>query len=168
MMLLLIRHGPAGDREAWRALGKDDFLRPLTVDGRARTRAAAKGLARLVDRPQALASSPLARALQTADHVARAFGVEAAEELHAILPVGDPAEVMPWLRARAKLELVALVGHEPQLGRLASWLLAGRMVPFLQLKKGGACLLDLGARPRPGGASLLWMLAPAQLRRLGR
>ena len=39
MMLLLIRHGPAGDREAWRALGKDDFLRPLTADGRARTRA---------------------------------------------------------------------------------------------------------------------------------
>jgi phosphohistidine phosphatase len=119
MMLLLIRHGPAGDREAWRALGKDDFLRPLTADGRARTRAAAKGLARIVDRPQAIATSPLARAIQTADHVAKAFGVEAAEELHAILPEGSPADVVPWLTARAKLDLVALVGHEPQLGRLA-------------------------------------------------
>jgi phosphohistidine phosphatase len=168
MMLLLIRHGPAGDREAWRALGKDDFLRPLTVDGRARTRAAVRGLARLVERPQALASSPLARAVQTADHVARAFRVEAAEELQAILPAGAPAGVIPWLRARSKLDLVALVGHEPQLGRLASWLLAGTTAPFLQLKKGGACLLDLGARPRPRGARLVWMLAPAQLRRLGR
>lgn len=168
MMLLLIRHGPAGDREAWRALGKDDFLRPLTADGRTRTRAAVKGLARVVDRPQALATSPLARAIQTADHVARAFGVEAAEELHAILPAGGPAGVMPWLAARSKLDLVALVGHEPQLGRLASWLLARTSSPFLQLKKGGACLLDLGARPRPGGAKLVWMLPPAQLRRLGR
>jgi phosphohistidine phosphatase len=122
----------------------------------------------VVDRPQALATSPLARAIQTADQVARAFGVEAAEELHAIEPGGGPAGVMPWLRARSKLDLVALVGHEPQLGRLASWLLARSTLPFLQLKKGGACLLDLGARPRPGGAQLVWMLAPAQLRRLGR
>jgi phosphohistidine phosphatase len=168
MMLLLIRHGPAGDREAWRALGKDDFLRPLTADGRARTRAAAKGLARVADRPQALATSPLARAIQTADQVARAFGVEAAEELQAVVPGGAPAEVMPWLTARAKLDLVALVGHEPQLGKLASWLLSHSTTPFLQLKKGGACLLDLGRRPRAGSARLLWMLSPAQLRRLGR
>ena len=168
MMLLLIRHGPAGDREAWRALGKDDFLRPLTSDGRARTRRAVKGLARIVDRPQAIATSPLARAIQTADHVAREFGVEAAEELHAIVPAGEPADVLPWLAARAELDLVALVGHEPQLGRLASWLLARSTTPFLQLKKGGACLLDLGSRPRAGAAQLVWMLAPAQLRHLGR
>ena len=168
MMLLLIRHGPAGDREAWRALGKDDFLRPLTASGRARTRAAAKGLVRIVDRPQAIATSPFARAIQTADHVAKVFGVEAAEELHAILPAGEPADVVPWLTARAKLDLVALVGHEPHLGRLASWLLARSTSPFLQLKKGGACLLDLGRSPRAGGARLVWMVAPAQLRRLGR
>lgn len=168
MMLLLIRHGPAGDREAWRELGKDDFLRPLTADGRARTRAAVKGLARIVDRPQAVATSPLARAIQTADHVARIFGVEAAEELPALQPDGAPADVVPWLTARARLDVVALVGHEPQLGRLASWLLARSTSPFLQLKKGGACLLDLGPRPRAGGARLVWMLAPAQLRRLGR
>jgi len=168
MMLLLIRHGPAGDREAWRALGKDDFLRPLTADGRARTRSAARGLARIIDRPQAIATSPFARSIQTADHVAREFGVEAAEELHAIVPAGAPADVMPWLTARARLDLVALVGHEPQLGRLASWMLARSERPILTLKKGGACLLDLGPRPRAGEARLVWMLAPAQLRRLGR
>ena len=168
MMLLLIRHGPAGDREAWRALGKDDFLRPLTADGRARTRSAARGLARIVDKPQAIATSPFARSIQTADQVARVFGVEAAEELHAIVPDAAPADVVPWLTARARLDLVALVGHEPQLGRLASWLLARSDRPILALKKGGACLLDLGPRPRAGGARLVWMLAPAQLRRLGR
>jgi phosphohistidine phosphatase len=168
MMLLLVRHGPAGDREAWRALGKDDFLRPLTADGRARTRAAARGLARVADPPQALATSPLARAVQTADLVARAFGVEAAEELHAVVPTGAAAAVMPWLSARAKLDLVALVGHEPHLGKLASWLLAPSSTPFLQLKKCGACLLDLGVRPRAGDARLVWLVTPAQLRRLGR
>ncbi len=168
MKLLLFRHGPAGDRTSWLGLGKDDFLRPLTPDGRARTRAAAKGLARLVDPPGATGTSPYARAVQTADLLARAFGVEAPEEVPAIAPTVAPAEVLPWLEARAGLDLVALVGHEPQLGRLASWLLARSPVPFLTLKKAGACLLDLGDRPRAGSARLVWMVAPAHLRRLGR
>jgi len=168
MKLLLLRHGPAGDRVRWRELGKEDFLRPLTAEGRARTRAAVKGLARLVGPPAAIATSPYARAAQTADLLARAFGVEAPEELDAITPGAPPAAVLPWLAARARLDLVGLVGHEPQLGRLASWLLAGPEAPFLELKKAGACLLDLGGRPRAGSAHLLWMLAPAQLRRLGR
>jgi phosphohistidine phosphatase len=168
MRLLLVRHGPAADRAAWRGLGKEDFLRPLTPDGRARTRAAAKGLRRIVEPPDAVATSPFARAVQTADLVARAFGVEAPEELQAIVPGAAPAEVLPWLEARSGLDLVALVGHEPQLGRLASWLLARSEVPFLELKKAGACLLDLGDHPRAGSARLAWMIAPAQLRRLGR
>jgi phosphohistidine phosphatase len=100
--------------------------------------------------------------------VARAFGVEAPEELHAIAPDAEPAEVLPWLETRAALDLVVLVGHEPHLGSLASWLLARSPAPFLELKKAGACLLDLGDRPRAGAARLAWMLAPAQLRRLGR
>jgi phosphohistidine phosphatase len=168
MKLLLLRHGPAADRATWRALGKEDFRRPLTPGGRARTRAAVKGLLRIVDPPEAVATSPFARAAQTADILARAFGVEAPEELPAIAPGGAPSDVLPWLEKRARLELVALVGHEPHLGKLASWLLSGSEVSFLELRKGGACLLDLGDHPRPGGARLAWMLAPAQLRRLGR
>lgn len=168
MKLLLVRHGPAADRTRWRELGKEDFLRPLTAGGRVRTRAAWKGLSRLVGPPAAIATSPYARCVQTADLLARALGVEAPEELQAIAPGGRPGEVLPWISARAGLELVALVGHEPQLGRLASWLLARAGTPFLELKKAGACLLDVGERPRAGTARLLWVLAPAQLRRLGR
>jgi phosphohistidine phosphatase len=166
--LLLFRHGPAADRATWHRLGREDFLRPLTADGRIRTRAAAKGLARLVEPPGAIATSPFARAVQTADELARAFGVEGPEELDAVAPDAAPARVLPWLEARSGLDLVALVGHEPQLGKLASWLLVGSETPFLALKKAGACLLDLGARPRASSARLAWMLAPAQLRRLGR
>lgn len=168
MKLLLFRHGPAGDRARWRALGREDFLRPLTADGRARTRAALRGLSRLVGPPAAIGTSPYARAAETADLLARAFGVGAPEELQAIAPGSPPADVFPWLAARAGLDLVALVGHEPQLGGLASWLLARAGVPFLELKKAGACLLELEGRPRAGSARLLWVLAPAQLRRLGR
>jgi len=166
--LLLVRHAPAGDRLAWAAAGKDDFVRPLVPEGRRRMREAARGLARLVDAPGALATSPLVRAVQTADVVARALDVPAADELDALRPGSPPRVLLPWLRAHRGADLVAAVGHEPHLGALASWLLAGRTRPFLALKKGGACLLDLGASPGEGAGMLLWMVAPGQLRRLGR
>ena len=47
--------------------------------------------------PAAIATSPLARATQTADVLARAFGAEAPEELRALVPDAEPAEVLPWL-----------------------------------------------------------------------
>jgi phosphohistidine phosphatase len=168
--LLVVRHAPAGDRAAWSAAGRDDFLRPLTKEGRRKMREAARGLARLVPSPDALATSPLARALETADVLAKAFNVSGAEELDALRPGRAPEDLLPWLRdrARAAAGLAAVVGHEPHLGELVSWLLSGPGRPFLAFRKGGACLLDLGGRPRPGGAELLWLLAPAQLRRVGR
>jgi phosphohistidine phosphatase len=168
MMLLVVRHGPAGDRHAWSEEGKDDFLRPLTAEGRRKVRDAFRGLRHLVPPPEALATSPLLRAVETADRLARAFDVPAAEELPALEPGRSPREVLPWLAERRRLGRVAVVGHEPHLGTLVSWLLAGRSAPFLVLKKGGACLLDLGDEPRPGWARIHWVLAPAQLRRLGR
>ncbi len=168
MKLLLVRHGPAVDRADWNGRGKEDFLRPLTPQGRVRTRGATKGLVRLLDPPEAIATSPYARAVQTGDLVARAFGVEAPQELPALAPDGAPAEILPWLEPLAGAALVALVGHEPQLGRLASFLLARSRVPFLELRKGGACLLELEGRPRAGGARLAWMLTAGQLRRLAR
>lgn len=168
MNLLLVRHGPAGDRLAWAAAGKDDFVRPLEPGGRRRMREVARGLAWVVDPPEALATSPLVRSVQTADVLARALDVPAAEELDALRPGSAPRALLPWLRARRGAALAVVVGHEPHLGSLASWLLAGRLRPLLGLKKGGACLLDLGGRPGEGAAELLWMMTPGQLRRLGR
>ena len=62
---------------------------------------------------------------------------------------------------------VALVGHEPQLGLFVSWMLTGLQESFVQMKKGGACLLELKEQVWPGRGRLLWSLAPAQLRALG-
>jgi len=42
--ILVVRHGPAGDREEWERTGKDDSLRPLTPKGRKEVRKAAAGL----------------------------------------------------------------------------------------------------------------------------
>lgn len=168
MRLLLVRHGPAGDREAWAAAGRDDALRPLTADGRRKVREAARGLGRLLDPPAALATSPLVRARDTAALLARELGLPPAAEMATLAPGRHPRALLRWLDARRQAELLAVVGHEPSLGTLAGWLVTGRAAAILELKKGGACLLDLGDRPRPGGARLAWVATPAMLRALGR
>ena len=73
MRLILIRHGKAGDRDGWERAGKEDFDRPLTPAGKKQFKGAAKGLRKLVESIDVLATSPLVRARrQTAEIV---FGV---------------------------------------------------------------------------------------------
>ena len=166
MKLLIIRHGPAGKREEWEAEGKDDTLRPLTPKGKKEVRRSAAGLARLVPSLDLLATSPWTRAAQTAEIVAREYQCEVAalEELTAEHP---PEDLMPWLDKQRRRETVAVVGHEPHLGLLTGYLLTARSASFVDLKKGGSCLLELGDRPAPGQAILEWLLTDRELRSIG-
>lgn len=160
-----MRHGPAGDRDAWRRAGRPDEKRPLTARGRDKTRQAAAGLARAVGRLDLTAASPWTRAAQTATLVARACGGAVVERVE-LIPDRRPEELLAWLATRRERR-VALVGHEPHLSRFASWLLTGRTRSFLLLKKSQTLLMEL-PRPRSGAAVLLWSLSPRQLRALGR
>lgn len=166
MQLLIIRHAIAEDRELFAASGQDDAERPLTKAGRKKMRAAAAGLAEVAPAVDLLATSPLVRATQTADIVAAAFRRPPTHPVDALTPERPAADFVKWLHAVDGASVVATVGHEPHLGRLVSWLTTARKQPFMELRKGGACLLDLGAAPAPGTARLLWVLTPKQLRRL--
>jgi phosphohistidine phosphatase SixA len=77
--LLIIRHGPAGNREEWEAEGRDDRLRPLTPKGKKEVRKAAGGLRQLVPALDLLATSPWTRAAETAQLVATEYGCEIVE-----------------------------------------------------------------------------------------
>jgi phosphohistidine phosphatase len=165
--LLVIRHGPAGDRAAWEAQGRDDSQRPLTPDGRKQVRRAAAGLAALVPSVDVLATSPLLRAVQTAEIVAGEYRSDLVR-VDALVPDSDPEETVEWLRELKAEETVALVGHEPHLGLLIGYLLTGKRSSFSDLKKAGAGLLDLSDPLRSGGGGTLeWLLTPRVLRRLG-
>jgi phosphohistidine phosphatase SixA len=61
---------------------------------------------------------------------------------------------------------VAIVGHEPGLGRVTSWLLAKSERSFIEIKKGAALLLSFPDAVDAAAATLLWSLTPAQLRGL--
>jgi len=164
MQLLVIRHAIAEERDEFARTGQPDSERPLTDYGRRRMRRNARGLQRVVQRPDALATSPFTRAAETARIVADTLGVVSIEVIDALTPEHRPRDLVPWLSRQATDATVAVVGHEPHLGALITWLVCGREEANAELKKGGVCLLDLGSHPEPGSAVLHWLLTPAQLR----
>jgi phosphohistidine phosphatase len=164
--LLIVRHGPAGDPEEWERQGKDDRLRPLTPKGKKEVRKAAAGLVRLVPALDLIATSPWLRAVQTAEIVNKEYGVDLVE-LDELTSDHQPEELNRWLSQQRGPEAVALVGHEPHLGLLAGYLLSGKPVSFVDLKKGGACLIEMDDPSKPGSGCLEWLLGDRELRRLG-
>jgi phosphohistidine phosphatase len=163
--LLIIRHGPAGRREEWEAEGRDDRLRPLTPKGKKEVRKAAGGLRQLVPTLDLLATSPWTRAAETAQLVATEYGCEVTE-VEALTSEHAPKDLAPWLHGQRGKESLGLVGHEPHLGLLVGYLLTGKSVSFIELKKGGACLVEMEDPSTAGGATLQWLLTDRELRRL--
>ncbi|MEO7795700.1 MAG: histidine phosphatase family protein [Thermoanaerobaculia bacterium] len=167
MKLLLLRHAIACDRAAFAATGKEDRLRPLTDEGRKKMRRTGDALAGLLPDIALVATSPYLRARESAEILARAYpGRPVLSELAELAPGGAAGALLKFLQAQKSLPLVACVGHEPNLSLFASWLLTGKERSILELRKGGACLLDFPGRLAPGNAQLLWHLTPSQLRAL--
>ena len=161
MRLLIIRHAtavPSGTP----GIADDD--RPLTPKGKARFRAAAKGLARMTPRPDVLLTSPLPRARQTAEIAGRAWK-RLAPRIEPALASGRLEAIVAALAKEPRDSTVAIVGHEPVLaGLLARLVGAPRGEPFA-FKKGGAALVDLPDGPLAGGR-LIWFVKPRILRDL--
>jgi phosphohistidine phosphatase len=166
VQLLVIRHAVAEEREAFAATGRDDSLRPLTEDGARKMRRVARGLRQVVPTIGVLVTSPFTRAAQTADIVAAEYGLDGVQSDSVLEPERPVAEVVAWLRRVASSPLLAVVGHEPQLGRLVTYLLGGGDRTGVVLKKGGACLLEFDDTPRAGAGRLVWSVPPSVLRDL--
>jgi phosphohistidine phosphatase len=162
--LLVIRHGPAEDAEAWKMAGRDDRLRPLTPDGKKDMREAASGMATLRPRIDLLATSPLVRAAQTGEILASEYKCKVTT-VSALVPDADPARTLEWVAQQSVDFTVALVGHEPHLTKLITLLVGANRV-FLDLKTGGACLLEC-ASPAAASFTLQWLLTRRELIRLG-
>jgi phosphohistidine phosphatase len=165
MKLLMIRHAVAEAREDFARTGKDDHLRPLTDDGRKKMKQAARGLYKLCPDIELLATSPLTRAAQTGAILDSVYGGLQEVEIDELTPEAAPADFLRWLRQR-KEGVVAAVGHEPSISLILSWLLTGGERRIFSFRKGGACLLDFPGEVGAGTATLLWALAPGQLRDL--
>jgi phosphohistidine phosphatase len=161
--LLIIRHAIAVARGT---PGIPDDERPLTPEGRRRFRAAAMGLARIAPRPDAILTSPLPRARQTAEMAAKAWGGPAPRDETAMIQ-GSLEELSSVLSDHPTDATIALVGHEPHLSWLLAMLIGAEDGDRLTFKKGGAACVDLPASLGEGGR-LRWFLPPKVLRSLAK
>lgn len=161
--VVIVRHGPAEDRDPIR--WPNDARRPLSDKGRSQTRRAAKGLARVADPVDRVASSAAERAVATAEMVRSALDDPPKLETWPELAPGNlPNPIFDRLRRSARPgQEVVLVGHEPTLAEFIGLALVGDDVSLVHLTKGGAACLEFPSDLKPGSARLVWLLTRKQL-----
>ncbi len=160
MLIILLRHGIAEDKSA----GKPDAERHLTREGNEKMKRIAGALAELFPEAGAIYSSPLVRAYETAEWVAKAYDDNLEIETTAALAPGhDPEEFRDLLRrGAAKHECAYFTGHEPHLTEFMLALTETQTASDLSLKKGGCYGVELDDPAATG--RLRFLLAPALLR----
>ena len=161
---MIIRHGKAVRRGT---VGVEDDERPLTREGERRFAEVAAGLARICDPPDVLLSSPLPRALRTAELAAEAWGGVGIQQLPA-LATGDMAAIAGAVASHRNGSTVAVVGHRTCLLELIVHAIGAVTSEAFDFKKGGVALLDLPAGLSESGGRLLWFVTPKVLRMLAR
>jgi phosphohistidine phosphatase len=162
MELLIVRHAIAFARSARR--WPDDVERPLSPQGEARARKAALGLKRITERPAQVLVSPLRRAQQTAAILTQFAGWPEAAECAQLLPGAAPEGLLALL-ARSQDSRIAVIGHQPGLGRLlAACLPGGAGAAAFEFRKMGVALLAFQGAARAGRGELTWLLPPRILR----
>ncbi len=164
MILLLVRHAHAGERDSMQ--WPDDTQRPLTRRGREGARRMARRLREQRLIPTLILASPWCRAWQSAELLAAFSDAKALPvELGALAMTPAIAPIARAIGPQDTAAIVALVGHEPWLGQLASLLLVGRREALaVDFPKAGVLGLEIGELSR-GQAQLRFFLRPKQEKR---
>src|SRR5579863_4928565 len=155
MILYVLLHALAED-----AAAGGDEARHLTEVGRQRTLKASAGMRALGLKFDLILTSPLTRAVETAEIVASVYDGLAPRVVTELAIGIAPGDAIAALAPFGRYDSVMIVGHEPQLSALVSILLTGEPdAMHLRMRKGGCVALELPAsRIQPGAAELLWMM----------
>ena len=148
MQLYFLRHGEAD----WPHWTRPDDERPLTDFGKKEVRQVAKFLDRLKVKPNLVVSSPLPRALQTAEVAAEQLKTKLRQD-EALEPGFGISELRTLLKRHGS-KVLMLVGHEPDFTSVISALTGAS----LKLSKAGVALVDLDPETEKG--RLLWLFPP--------
>ena len=166
-LLYILRHGIAVERGAPEF--PDDDARPLTPKGKKKLKEGVAGLQQIGFEPDWIVTSPLVRAEETAGIVAASLSSEVPmSPCDALRPGGSFADLKTFLNKQADRRRVLLVGHEPDLGRLAASLIGAGRNTTLAFKKGGCCLIRWQEHPLESDGELVWWLTPRLMRSLAR
>ena len=163
MRLFILRHGIAV--EPGTPGFENDSARPLVPKGEHRLRKAAAAMKKMDLSFDLILSSPFLRAKQTAEIVAGELKLKKRVQFSDALACGGSAKTL--IRQLTDLkpapENVLLVGHEPDLSRLISRLVANDETAAVEMKKGGLCKLEVPELHHGRCAKLIWLLTPSQM-----
>ena len=153
MQLYFLRHGEAD----WPGWTKPDDERPLTDSGKREVQQVAKFLSRLKVKLDSIVTSPLPRALQTAEIAAEQLKTKLGQD-EALEPGFGITELRTVLE-RHRSKVLLLVGHEPDFSSVISALTGAS----LKLSKAGVALVDIDRDTEKG--RLLWLFPPKVARK---
>ncbi|HUA82693.1 MAG TPA: phosphohistidine phosphatase SixA [Bryobacteraceae bacterium] len=156
MEVYLLRHGIAEDHAA----SGRDADRVLTEEGKRKLQKVMDRARKAGVNPTLILSSPLVRAIETAQIAAEALEYKSEiARSNALLPNAAPRDVWAEIRAHRDEPSMLLAGHEPLFSQTVAYLL-GSTRAMVEFKKGALIRVDfaaLGAEPR---GVLEWMLTP--------
>jgi phosphohistidine phosphatase len=155
--LFLIRHAQAASLMEAGVI--EDANRPLTEAGKIQAKELATCFQRRKIQPSVLVTSPLLRARETAEHIVKdwhgAPDIRICEEL---APGGKRRRLARFLRDLGA-ECAALVGHQPDLGEFAGWLIGSKKVQ-IDIPKAGVAFIRCEDLPAKGEGTLEWLIGP--------
>ena len=158
MNLYLMRHANAGMPRENSIL---DAKRALIKEGREQCMLMARVLSALKVQVDVIVTSPLKRALQTAQLMGTELGYEAKIEIcPALGPDADFASFQQLLARYSECEGVLAVGHNPNAFQFLGRLITGNGSAAIRMRKGSVACLDLGRHP----ALLQWLIDPRSAR----
>jgi phosphohistidine phosphatase len=155
MDLYIIRHGIAAD------LASSDRERPLTPPGKEQMRQMAAWLAKQGTVPQKIISSPLVRAVQTAEILRDGVGLDADDMVisNIMAPGADPQKLCELLE-KTTAKSVAIVGHAPDVQVYTSFFAGGGWLTF---GRANIASLEIYGSPCAEHGVLRWFVSPRML-----
>ena len=156
MQLYLLRHGIAEENSN----SGNDADRALTPEGRRKLRQVLKAASDAGVQPALILTSPLKRALQTAE-IAQTVLKCKNKLLHSkvLAPGSTTEQVWDEIRLHRDASSLMLVGHNPLFTDLAAYLLGSREIQ-IDFKKGALLRIDVERFPAEPKGLLRWYFTP--------
>lgn len=155
MRIYVLRHGIAEDAPP----GGPDADRALTPEGKRKLRGVLERARRAGVHPDVILTSPLKRAVETAEMAASILGAkDSLIRTTALAPSSSPERAWKEVRARPGTEML-LSGHEPLLSMLVA-LLLGCPALEIRMRKGALVAIEVEAQEAQPHGVLHWMLTP--------
>ncbi len=154
MEIYLLRHGIAED---YSATGRDAD-RKLTEEGRQKLRKILERAHGAEVRPTLILTSPLKRALETAEIAAHELGYEGElTRAEALRPESSPQDVWELIRENRDEAAILLAGHEPLYSATVAYLL-GSTRAMVNFRKGAIVRIDVAGFGAAPAGELQWMM----------